>query len=198
MSIHLIGTTRDSIYIILTNSVKTADQQPKSFLFTERASDGQIAFFTQLQLPTWDRTKLMTVKIDPGAQVNTIPLSRYHTLFHTKLNKSRYPKANVLLPTAHTWMSHNGSPKPFLGHFMADVQHVSEPRTYPTCFYMFEDAMSPQILLSYITLERLGIFAFKVPNLAATSQIDNLDVPTSPGPSGMRKTTKQLPSRTQL
>ena len=132
----------------------------------------------------------MTVQIDPVAQVNTIPLSRYCTLFPTKHNKSRYPKA--LLPISHTWMSHYGSPKPFLGHFVAEVKHASEPRTYPTHFYISEDAMSPQILLSYVTLERLGIIVFKVPNLAATSQVDNLKVPTSPNPSGMRKTAKTV------
>ena len=174
------------------------DHQSKGFLFMERASDGQIAFFTWLQLPTQDGTKLMTVKIDPAAQVNTIPLSRYHTLFPTKLNKFRYPKANALLPSAHTWMSHDGSPKPFLGHFMADLHHAREPRMYPTHFYICEDATSPKILLSYASLERLGIVTFKVPNLAATSHIDNLNVPTSPYPSSMRKTTKQSLSRTPL
>ena len=49
-----------------------------------------------------------------------------------------------------------------------------------------------QILFSYMTLERLGIIAFKAPNLAATTQIDNLNIPTSPDPSGMRKTTKKI------
>ena len=120
------------------------------------------------------------------------PLSRYCTLFPTKLNKSSYPKANALLPTAYTWMSHDGSPKPFLGHFVADIQHASEPRMYPIYFYVFEDATSLQILLSYVTLEKLGIVIFKVPNLAATSQVDNLNIPTSPNPSAMRKTTKTV------
>ena len=60
------------------------------------------------------------------------------------------------------------------------------------CFYIFEDATSPQIPLSYMTLERLGILQFKVPNLAATSQIDNLSVPSSPTLSGKRQTTKSI------
>ena len=164
---------QDCIDIILANSTVTMDQQPKGSLFMERASDSQISFFTQLQLPTQDGTKLMMVKIVPGAQVNTIPLSRFCTLFPNKCNKSRYTKANALLLTAHTWLSHSGSPKPFLGHFVADVQHVSEPRMYPTHFYVFKDPTSPQILLSYMTSERLGIIVFKVPNLAASSQVDS-------------------------
>ena len=111
----------------------------------------------------------MMVKIDPGAQVNTIPLSRYCTLSPNKLNKSRFPKANVLLPTAHTWMSHNSSPKPYLCHSVADIQHASDPRTYPTQLYVFGHATSLHIILSYVTLEKLGIIVFKVTNLAATS-----------------------------
>ena len=89
----------------------------------------------------------MTIKIDPGAQVNTITLSKCHALFPNKLTKSRLPKPNALLPTAHTWMSHIGLPKPFLGHFVAEVMHASEPRSYPTQFYIFEDTTSPHILL---------------------------------------------------
>ena len=157
-----------------------SQQSAQGSLYTEKASDGHTAFYTQLQLPSHDGMKHMTVKIDSGAQVNTIPLSKYHTLFPPKLKKSRFPKAKALLPTAHTWISQDGSPKPFLGHFVTDVRQASEPRPYPTWFYMFEDATSPHILFSYATLERLGIIAFNVPNLAATSWVDNIAVSTSP------------------
>ena len=139
----------------------------------------------------------MMVKTDPGAQVYTIPLSRYCTLFPHKLNKSRFPKANTLHPTAHTWTSHSGSPKLFLGHFVADVQHASQPRPYPTHF-IYLNTTSPQIPLSYVTLERLGIIAFKVPKLAATSQVGNLDVPTAHDPSGTKKTIKKVAFVTHL
>ena len=132
----------------------------------------------------------MTVKIDPGAQVSKIPLSRYHKLFPNKINDSRFPKPNALSPIAHTWIPHGGLPKPFLGHFVPEVKHAHEPRSYLTGFYVFEDTTSPQIVLSYAPLERLGIIPFKVPNLAATSQVDDLTIPTSPTPSGMRKIAK--------
>ena len=56
--------------------------------------------------------------------------------------------------------------------------HASEPRSCPTQFYVFEDTTSPHILLSYATSERQGIITFNVPNLAATSWVDNIDVPT--------------------
>ena len=89
-------------------------------------------------------------------------------------------------------MSHDGSPQPFLGHFVTEVQHATQPRSYPTHFYVFEGATSPQILLSYMTSERLGILEFKVPNLAATFQIDDLSVPPSPTPSSKKKTAKHV------
>ena len=58
--------------------------------------------------------------------------------------------------------------------------------------FMFKDVTCPQNLLSYATLERLGILELKVLNLAAQSQfqIDNLSVPFSPAPGSSRKTAK--------
>ena len=155
----------------------------------EKASDGQVAFYTCLDLPAQSGTKTMVVKIDPGAQVSTIPLSRYHTLFPNCLNKSRYPKAKALMPTHHTWISHDGLPQPFLGHFIVEIAHAKESRMYPTRFYMFENATNPPNLLSYATLERLGIVQFQVPNLAATHSLDQLAVQT---PGSKRKTAKQV------
>ena len=58
----------------------------------ERALDGQVAFYTCLDLPAQSGTKTMVVKIDPGTQVNTIPLSRYCTLFPNCLNKIQVPQ----------------------------------------------------------------------------------------------------------
>ena len=83
----------------------------------------------------------------------------------------------TLMPTHHTWISHDGSPKPFLGHFIVEVVDAKEPRMYLVRFYVFEDATSPHILLSYATSERLGIVSFQVPNLAATHKIDHVALP---------------------
>ena len=119
----------------------------------------------------------MMVKIDAGAQVNTIPLSRYQILFPKKLTKSRYPNAKALMPTHYTWISHDGLSKPFLGHFIVDILHTTEPKMYPIHFYVFKDTTSPHILLSYATSERLGIVSFQVPNMAATTSIDHVVLP---------------------
>ena len=68
--------------------------------------------------------------------------------------------------------------------------HAREPRLYPTHFYMFEDATSPHILLSYATLERLGFIQFNVQNFAATTHVNH--VALLPSPSSQRKTTKTV------
>ena len=178
---------QESIDVIPANSITTGTQA-ESKLFTERASNGQVAFYTCLDLPAQSGTKTMAVKIDPGTQVNTSPLSRYCTLFPNCLNKSRYPKAKALMPTGHTRISHDGLPQPFLGHFIVEVAHAKEPRTYPVRFYVFEDTTNPPNL-SYATLERLGIVQFQVPNLAATHSLDQVAVQT---PGSKRKTDKQV------
>ena len=127
---------QDSIDVIPADSITTGNRA-EGKLFKERASDGQVAFYTCLDLPAWSGTKTMVVKIDPGTQVTTIPMSMYCTLYPNPLNKSRYLKAKILMPTNHTWMSHDGLPKPFLGHFITGVSHTTEPRTYPVRFYVF-------------------------------------------------------------
>ena len=126
----------------------------------------------------------------PGCSGQHHPLSKYWKFFPHKVDDSRYPKPGSLCPTSHTWMSNDGSPMPFPGHFITEVQHATQPRSHPTCFYIFKDATSLQILLSYATSERLGILEFKVPNLVATSCIDDLSVISSPTPCSLRKTAK--------
>ena len=105
----------------------------------------------------------MTVKIDPGAQVNTIPLSRYWKPVPQKVNETRFSKPNSLSPTSHTWISHDGMSKLFLGHFITEVQHATLPKLYCVCFYIFKDATSPQILISCATSQRLEILELKSP-----------------------------------
>ena len=61
---------------------------------------------------------------------------------------------------------------------------------YPVRLYVFEDATIPQILLSYATLERLGIISFQVPNLVGTHALDHVAVQTPP--SSKRKTIEQV------
>ena len=51
------------------NSYSNEDQ-----LYMDRAPDGQKSFHTTLQLVSKQGCKSLLVKVDPGADVNTIPL----------------------------------------------------------------------------------------------------------------------------
>ena len=132
--------------------------------------------------------KHLTVKIDPGAKVNTIPLSRYRKIFPKKMTKNGYPKPLSLNTTSHSWISHDGKLQPFLGPIHCQHQACLPDQIMPDMhFYVFEDATSPHILLLYATSEQLGILQFSVPNLVTQVHIDASSLPT---PSGFRKTAK--------
>ena len=75
-------------------------------------------------------------RFDPRSQVSTVTLSRYQKFFSQRSNL----KWGALQLIAHTWMSHDGTPQSFLGQFIADVQHRSQPRSHPTTFYVFKDS----------------------------------------------------------
>ena len=74
--------------------------------------------------------KQITIKIDPGARVNTISLSGYQKIFHHNIEKTGYPKPSTLNLANHSWISHDSKPKPFLDQFITDVRNVSQPRSY--------------------------------------------------------------------
>ena len=119
-----------------TNSVETSKYLKEGSLLMESVYNGKAEFFTCLMFPTRNGMKSMTVKIDPGAEVNTIPLSRYCKIFPHKIDESRYPKQSTLIPTNHSLISHNGKPQPFLGHFIVDVNTATQSRSYLTQFFV--------------------------------------------------------------
>ena len=143
-------------------------------LITDRASNGHTSFHTTLQVDTKQGAKLISVKVDPGAEANTIPLSCYRKLFKKNFTKAGNIKRNVLCPTSHLWSSHDSTPQKFLGYFIINIHHKTISKTLPVRFYVFQDT-SPPILLSYSASERLGIIKFKVPNEApSTIAVDTI------------------------
>ena len=151
---------------ILLTAPKPNDAGGK--LITDTALDGQPSFHTTLQVITKQGTKPIPVKVDPGADVNTIPLSCYKELFRKNLTEAGHIKNNVLHSTSHLWSSYDNKPQRFIGYFITDVQHKTLPKTMQVRFEVFEDITSPPILLSYPASERLGIIEFKAPNEATT------------------------------
>ena len=54
-------------------------------LYTDWAPDGQKLFHTTLQMVTKQGCKPLPVKVDPGADINTNPLTRYKTNISQKM-----------------------------------------------------------------------------------------------------------------
>ena len=141
------------------NSCSNEDQ-----LYMDRAPDGLKSFHTTLQLITKQGCKSLLVKVDPGTDINTIPLSQYKTLSPNHFTRDGQLKKNVLRNTASTWSLHNGTTKQFLGYFTIDAQHKTYPQILPLTFYVFEDISRPFTLTSYPASIHLSIMEFKVPN----------------------------------
>ena len=138
------------------------------------ASDGHTSFHTTLQMVIKQGSKSLPVKIDPGADVNTIPLTKYRMLFPAHFIKAGNLKQKALHPTRHTWAVHDETPQQFLGYFIADIHHKTIPEVLPIRFYVFKDTTSPKILLSYAASERLGIVKFQIPNEAPLIALDTI------------------------
>ena len=140
------------------------------------ASDGHTSFHTTLQMVTKQGSKPLPVKVDPGADVNTIPLTKYRKLFPAHFTKAGNLKQKALHPTRHTWTVHDETPQQFLGYFIADIHHKTKPEVLPIRFYVFNDTTSPKILLSYAASERLGIVKFQIPNEAPSIALDTISM----------------------
>ena len=129
-----------------TNKVKISSFPKEGSLLTDHTSNGQVAFYTTLQMTMKHGSNFMMVKIDPGVQASTIPPSRYSKMFPHKVTKARNPKQGPLHPTSKSWIPHNGKPQPFLGKFIADICHITKSRSYHTHFHGFEDVTNIAVI----------------------------------------------------
>ena len=96
-------------------------QTQEGQLYTDRAPDGHRSFHTMLQLVAKQGCNSLPIKVDPGADVNTIPLSHFKTLFPQCFNKDGNLKQNTLRSTPCTWSPHDGHTQHFLGYFTIDA-----------------------------------------------------------------------------
>ena len=103
------------------------DTSPEGKLHMDVASDGHTSFHTTLQMVTKQGSKPLPVKVDPGADVNTIPLTKYRKLFPVHFTKAGNLKQKALHPTRHAWTVHDETHQQFLGYFIADIYHKTIP-----------------------------------------------------------------------
>ena len=119
-------------------------------------------------------SKPIPVKVNPCADINTIPISKYRKLFPADFTKAGNLKEKALNPTKHTWTAHNNTPQQFLGFFIADIHHKIQPEVLQVRFDVFKDTTCLKILLSYAVSESLGIVKFQVPNETPSTALDTI------------------------
>ena len=83
----------------LTN--KSSSSHTVFTLPADIASNGHTSFYTMLQMVTKHGCKPIPVKIDSGAKINTVPLSKYKKLFPAHVTKSGNLKSKALYPTTN-------------------------------------------------------------------------------------------------
>ena len=154
----------------LTSSIDQS-QAGEGQLYTDLAPDGHRSFHTTLQLITKQGSKSLSVKVNPGADANIIPLSRYRSLFPQHFHSNGTLKANSLRKPKATWSLHDGTTHRFIGFFMIDVHHKTKLGIIPISFYVLKDSIRPFTLLLYSASIHLGILKFKFPNEARTHAI---------------------------
>ena len=170
----------------VSHITSTVHSRPENKLATDVASDGHTTFHTTLQMLTKQGYKSIPVKVNPGMNVNTIPLSKYRKIFPAHFTKAGNLKQKALHTTRHTWTAHDDKPQQFLGFFIADIHHKTKPDVLPVRLYVFKNTTSPNILLSYATSERLGTVKFQITNEAPSTTLDTISL------------TKHVTFRTQL
>ena len=116
--------TRSQQVSHITSSTETSAEGK---LHTDVASDGHTSFHTTLQMVTKQGSKPLPVKVDRGADMNTIPLTKYRKLFPAHFTKAGNLKQKALHPTRHMWTAHDETPQQFLGYFIADIHHKTKP-----------------------------------------------------------------------
>ena len=147
--------------LLQSNNVVTSTLPKEGTLSTSHAWDDQTTFHTTLQLTTKQCKKQMMVKIDPGAQANTV-----------WQQKERGPWA-FFVDMDVPWWDPTALPRTVCCWCPAYIT----AQVIPTHFYVFWDSMSPQILLSYTVSDCLGFLEFKVPNEAPYSHINEVTLP---------------------
>ena len=110
------------------------------------------------------------MKVDLRADVSTIPLSQYRSLFPKHLIPNGSLKPHTLRSTQWTWSTHD-SKTVILRIITTQVQHKTTPDIIFITFYVFEDSTRPFTLQSYPASVHLGIVKFKVPNKASSHAV---------------------------
>ena len=124
------GRCSPTLYRHQVSHIIPFDSNNEGQFYTDKVPDGQRSFHTTMQIVTKQGWKSLPVNVGPEANVNTIPLSHYRTIFSNCFTPQGHLKKNTLRSIASTWSPHNGQIQQFLGYFIIDIQHKNYPQDY--------------------------------------------------------------------
>ena len=99
--------------------------------------------YTDITLHATHNTSPMQVKMNSVAQANIIPLSRFKKIFPEKIDDVGQPVKQAWIPTACTWISHDGTSQQFIIQVILDVKHMIKNTSHMSQFYAFKDSIIP-------------------------------------------------------
>ena len=134
-----------------------AESKPVEGLYTDTDPDARSEIITNvtIRMPGKAGTKMIEVKVDPGAQPSCIPLHKFKTLF-PHLCRDGLPKEGLLDNTQNEFQSYNGGDMTCYGHLLIDVKDRVTKKYHPIRFYVMNTDM-PRILISHAAAYWLGL-----------------------------------------
>ena len=145
-----------AVHSTMSQSTNTKSK-PMEGLYTDTDPDNRSEIITDvtIRMPGKAGTKMMEVKVDPGAQPSCIPLHKFKTLF-PHLCRDGLPKEGLLDNTQNEFQSYNGGDMTCYGHLLIDVKDKVTKKYHPITFYVMNTDV-PRILISHAASYWLGL-----------------------------------------
>ena len=137
----------------------------KGKAYTDTDSDGKTEIITDIICKFKGKQIAMEVKVDPGSETNSIPLSHFRHLFPELCSKDGSPKENALEPTLAQFEAYDGGIMTSHGWIILPTWDIRDNKFHPVRYYVVtrEEA---RILISHATATWLGLVKVLCPNKA--------------------------------
>ena len=108
----------------------------------------------------------MEVKVDPGSETNSIPLSHFRCLFPQLCRKDGSPKENALEPTLAQFEAYDGGIMTSHRWIILPTQDIRDNNKFHPVIYYVVTREEARILISHATATWLGLVKVLCPNKA--------------------------------
>ena len=132
--------------------------------YTDTDSDGKTEIITDITCKFKGKLIAMEVKVDPGSQTNSIPLSHFRHLFPQLCSKDGIPMENTLEPTLAQFEAYDGGILTSHGWIVLPTQDIRDTKKFHPVRYYVVTKKEARILISHATATWLGLVKVLCPN----------------------------------